>query len=142
MLAERRSGAPVPAPAPAAPAPEAAAPPVQPAAAGAAPTVAAPAAATSKHEGPESIRVRVDLLARVMNSASELVLSRNQLLSMLDRHVRDIPGLPPVLQHLDRTVSELQERAMQTRMQPLDSLFMKFPRVVRDLRGRCPRTST
>ena len=86
-----------------------------------------------KHEGPESVRVRVELLARVMNSASELVLARNQLLSLLDNHMRKIPGLLPVLQNLDRTVSELQERAMQTRMQPIDSIFMKVNRMVRDL---------
>ena len=104
--------------------------------------LAAPSATAAgiKHEGPESIRVRVDHLARVMNSASELVLSRNQLLSMLDRHVREIPGLLPVLQHLDRTVSELQERAMQTRMQPIDSLFVKFTRMVRDLARQMTKT--
>jgi two-component system chemotaxis sensor kinase CheA len=69
-----------------------------------------------------------------MNLAGELVLGRNQLLQTIatgDRH-----GLESVSARLDQVTSKLQEAVMQTRMQPIGSVFGKFPRVVRDLSGK------
>ena len=82
---------------------------------------------------PESVRVRVNLLDNLMNLAGEMVLLRNQLNRLLDGEAQKIDGLPMVLQHLDLTTTDMQEHIMQTRMQPLGSIFGKFPRVVRDL---------
>ena len=49
-------------------------------------------AAKAADNGPETLRVRVDLLTGLMNQAGELVLSRNQLLRALDGHSREHPG--------------------------------------------------
>ncbi len=81
----------------------------------------------------ETLRVRVDLLTNLMNTAGELVLSRNQLLRVLEDHVGKISGLPGILQNIDLVTTELQEGIMQTRMQPIGSVFNRFTRVVRDM---------
>ncbi len=81
----------------------------------------------------ETLRVRVDLLNRLVNLAGELVLGRNQLLRALDAHMKDLPGLQAILQNIDLVTSELQEGIMQTRMQPVGTVFSRFSRVVRDM---------
>jgi len=89
--------------------------------------------ATSAVEGQETLRVRVDLLTRLMNVAGELVLGRNQLLRLLRESADGIPGLVTILQHVDRVTTELQEGIMQTRMQPVNTLFARYARMARDL---------
>ncbi|HWQ10026.1 MAG TPA: chemotaxis protein CheW, partial [Holophaga sp.] len=94
---------------------------------------AAPGKAARAETGPETLRVRVDLLTELMNQAGELVLSRNQLLRALTGHSRDIPGLAAILQNINQVTSELQEGIMQTRMQPIGTVFNRFPRIIRDM---------
>jgi two-component system chemotaxis sensor kinase CheA len=90
-------------------------------------------------ESTESIRVRVDLLNKLMDFAGELVLSRNQLIRALSQgdgkstHGLDVENLTRIVQNVDLVTSNIQEHIMQTRMQPIESVFRKFPRVVRDL---------
>lgn len=114
-------------------------------AAPAAPTQAAPAAAEAegkdkaspKAAAPareaETLRVRVDLLTRLMNTAGELVLTRNQLLRAYESIQNEVPGMQAIMQNLDLVTSELQEGIMQTRMQPVGSVFGRYTRVVRDM---------
>jgi two-component system chemotaxis sensor kinase CheA len=84
-------------------------------------------------EASETLRVRVELLNRLMDSASELVLGRNQLLRALKEQADKSAGLGIILQHIDRVTTDLQEGIMQTRMQQIGSLFGRFARVARDL---------
>jgi len=84
-----------------------------------------------KDESGETIRVKVPLLNSLVNLAGELVLSRNQLLERI-RNVEE-NGLKNILNDIDMVTSELQENIMSTRMQPLGSIFGKFPRLIRDL---------
>lgn len=88
-----------------------------------------PAAAS----GNESIRVRVNILERLMNLAGELVLSRNQLNQALSGHPQAQRDLHSVMQGFNFITSSLQENIMQTRLQPLSTVFSKLPRLVRDL---------
>jgi two-component system chemotaxis sensor kinase CheA len=80
------------------------------------------------------VRVNVALLDRLMNLAGELVLSRNQLLLAVSNGVRE--GLENIASRVDQVTSELQETIMQTRMQPIGTIFSRFPRVVRDLSAK------
>jgi len=82
-----------------------------------------------------NIRVDVGLLDQLMNLVGELVLTRNQILQYSGNV--DNPNLINASQHLSLITTELQERVMQTRMQPIGSVWSKFPRVVRDLAHRC-----
>lgn len=81
---------------------------------------------------PETLRVRVDVLSRLMNSAGELVLARNQLLRALDDLRLEKPALNEILQNIDLVTSDLQEGVMQTRIQPIGTVFSRYSRVVRD----------
>ncbi|WP_344620266.1 chemotaxis protein CheW, partial [Dactylosporangium salmoneum] len=79
----------------------------------------------------QSIRVDVDLLDKLMNLVGELVLTRNQLVRAIGG-VAD-PAMTRTGQRLNLITSELQESVMKTRMQAIDHLWSKLPRVVRDL---------
>jgi two-component system, chemotaxis family, sensor kinase CheA len=81
------------------------------------------------------IRVDVGLLDRLMNRVGELVLARNQLV----QHAAESgdAALVTTCQRLNLITSELQEGVMKTRMQPIDNVWSKFPRIVRDLSLTC-----
>ncbi len=92
-------------------------------------TVAVTGEPVSKTMG--SLRVNVNLLDALMTLAGELVLSRNQLVQGINSSNAKATELAS--QRIDMITSELQETIMQTRMQPISSIFTKFTRVVRDL---------
>jgi two-component system, chemotaxis family, sensor kinase CheA len=81
--------------------------------------------------GEASLRVGVGILDLLMNLAGELVLTRNQLLQLVQDDEESAFRLP--LQHLNRVTSELQEAVMKTRMQPVGNAWQKLPRLIRDL---------
>jgi two-component system, chemotaxis family, sensor kinase CheA len=78
-----------------------------------------------------SIRVHVETLDHLMNTVSELVLTRNQLLEIVRRNEDSDFKVP--LQRLSNVTAELQEGVMKTRMQPIGNAWQKLPRIVRDL---------
>ena len=163
---------------------------------------AAKQASPSNDPKGESIRVKVDLLDKLMNLAGELVLGRNQIkLALHSRFLEaasasssfkrlhdelertqdsivsqmqgasitasaggsvgqqqlrtsvgrefsrikdalnqvmsvrlvETPGMAAMMQDVDLVTSELQSSIMNTRMQPVGSVFAKFPRIMRDL---------
>jgi len=82
-----------------------------------------------------SIRVDVHLLDLLMNLVGELVLARNQLLQNVAS--QDHADLPGTVQRLNHITTELQERIMKTRMQPIGNVCNKLPRLVRDIASAC-----
>jgi two-component system, chemotaxis family, sensor kinase CheA len=101
-----------------------------------APVAAAASAPTAAAHGSVSesaIRVDVGQLDRLMNLVGELVLARNQIM----QHASQSRGLEPSLvqasQRLNIITTELQESVMKTRMQPIETIWNKFPRIVRDV---------
>ncbi|NOY43769.1 MAG: hybrid sensor histidine kinase/response regulator [Planctomycetes bacterium] len=95
----------------------------------------AQATSEKKTAAPEAnIRVAVSVLDKLMNLAGELVLSRNQLMQAITSP--DQSGLDAIASRIDQVTSEVQESIMQTRMQPIGSVFGKFPRIVRDLSSK------
>jgi two-component system chemotaxis sensor kinase CheA len=91
--------------------------------------------AGSRETAPETIRVGVNLLDKLMTLVGELVLARNQLLQASNTH-RD-PGLQAVSQRMNLIATELQEEVMRTRMQPIGNIWAQFPRTVRDVALAC-----
>lgn len=76
------------------------------------------------------LKVKVDVLDRLMSLAGELVLVRNQQIMRAD----EFSGVArSALQQLDLVTNELQDAIMRTRMQPIGSLFTRFHRVAREL---------
>ncbi len=82
-----------------------------------------------------SIRVDVPVLDALMNLVGELVLARNQIVEYVGSH--ENTQVAAAAQRLNLITSELQEGVMQTRMQPIHSIWAKLPRVVRDLSRAC-----
>lgn len=100
--------------------------------------VTAPASAETALRSPAadaSIRVDVEVLDTLMRLVGELVLTRNQLVRQVAE--QDDQDAIRSTQRLNVLVGELQEGVMQTRMQPIDHLWSKLPRVVRDLGAQC-----
>ncbi|NAZ88374.1 chemotaxis protein CheA, partial [Kineococcus indalonis] len=75
--------------------------------------------------------VDVELLESLVRQAGELVLARNQILQRAGT-LRD-EDLTRACHRLNLVASEMQETVMRTRMQAIDHLWSKLPRVVRDL---------
>jgi two-component system chemotaxis sensor kinase CheA len=85
----------------------------------------------------ETIRVDVKLIDRLMDLAGELLLTRNQIGQL---NARGEDALLAAASHrLNLVTAELQEGITKMRMMPLDNVFSKFPRVVRDLAQACQK---
>ena len=91
----------------------------------------------TSHESQSSGNIRVDVtqLDILMNLVGELVLTRNEMLQLISGQ-RDTVLLT-TSQRLNFLTTQLQEGIMKTRMQPIDNVWKKFPRVVRDLALCC-----
>lgn len=79
----------------------------------------------------QSVRVDLERLDKFMNMVSELVINRTRLEQIsLNYKLKD---LNETLEQVARTTSDLQDLVMKIRMLPLDVVFNRFPRMVRDL---------
>jgi two-component system, chemotaxis family, sensor kinase CheA len=116
------------------------APPAAPEAAGKESAPAAAAKAASTNDAPASMRVDVAKLDNLINMVGELALERNRLLQ-LSRSVETqnltLAELGEQLSHSTTRLSfiteELQTAGLKTRMLPIDTVFRRLPRIVRDL---------
>ncbi|OGI09156.1 MAG: hypothetical protein A2Y40_03990 [Candidatus Margulisbacteria bacterium GWF2_35_9] len=86
-----------------------------------------------------TIRVDSQKIDGLLNTAGELVINKArfvQLESDLERvfgRNAKVAELKETISQLMRITNEMQEGIMQLRMVPIDQVFNKFPRVVRDL---------
>ncbi|WAL82838.1 chemotaxis protein CheA [Pandoraea sp. XJJ-1] len=95
--------------------------------------VAAPAGGAAGHEN-SSIRVGVEKVDQLINLVGELVITQAMLAqtaSSLDPMLHD--RLFNGMGQLERNARDLQEAVMSIRMMPMDYVFSRFPRLVRDL---------
>lgn len=79
----------------------------------------------------QSVRVDLERLDKFMNMVSELVIHRTRLEQISSNH--RLNDLNETLEQVARTTSDLQDLVMKIRMLPLDSVFNRFPRMIRDL---------
>jgi two-component system, chemotaxis family, sensor kinase CheA len=106
----------------------------------AAPAAAAPAAgaapAAAKKGGAQHQTVRVDAerLDQLMHLMGELVVQRTHVEALSAE--ADVPGLSQAMQELTRSSHALQAMVMQIRMIPIEAVFMRFPRLVRDVASK------
>ncbi|MGP2932749.1 chemotaxis protein CheA [Serratia nevei] len=121
-------------------APEAAPAPVANAAPPAAKPAAAPAEAPkarAKASESTSIRVAVEKVDQLINLVGELVITQSML-------AQRSGTLDPVnhgdllnsMSQLERNARDLQESVMSIRMMPMEYVFSRYPRLVRDLAGK------
>jgi two-component system chemotaxis sensor kinase CheA len=78
-----------------------------------------------------NVRIDVEHLDKLMDLVGELVLARNQILQFST--VQEDVGFLGATQRLNLITTGLQEGIMNARLQPIENIWSKFPRVVRDL---------
>jgi two-component system, chemotaxis family, sensor kinase CheA len=88
-------------------------------------------AATRPSKGSSTVRVDAERLDQLMHFMGELVLHRTQVEALAAE--AGVPGLSQAVQNLTRTSHALQAMVMQVRMIPVEAVFLRFPRLVRDL---------
>ena len=101
----------------------------------------APSAATTVAES--TLRVEASRIDAVMNLVGELIIGKsmlNRTLSEFDqKHARDPvrPKLADAMAFQARILDELHKCVLKIRMVPVEQLFRRFPRVVRDVAKQC-----
>ncbi len=97
----------------------------------------AKASAAAAHQESGSIRVPTEKVDQIINLVGELVITQSML-------AQTASSLDPVLfdrlfsgmGQLERNARDLQEAVMSIRMMPMDYVFSRFPRLVRDLAAK------
>lgn len=84
-----------------------------------------------KTNAAQTVRVDKSKLDSLMNLVGELVINKTRLEQINRLH--HLPDLAETLEQMDRTTSDLQNVIMKVRMVPIDHVFNRFPRMVRDL---------
>ena len=78
-----------------------------------------------------TVRVDAERLDQLMHLMGELVVQRTQVEVLAAQ--AEVPGLSQAMQDLTRCSHALQAIVMQVRMIPVEAVFLRFPRLVRDL---------
>jgi len=81
-----------------------------------------------------TVRVDAERLDELLHLMGELVQHRTTVEALAAEAA--LPGLRQAVQRLARTSQALQETVTRVRMVPVESVFLRFPRVVRDLATR------
>ncbi|WP_411170312.1 chemotaxis protein CheW [Clostridium sp. MB05] len=79
----------------------------------------------------QSVRVDLERIDKLMNMVSELVIYRTRLEQIVINDKSQ--ELIETLEQVERTTSDLQDLVMKIRMLPLEVVFNRFPRMIRDL---------
>ncbi len=80
-----------------------------------------------------TVKVDTERIESVLDAVGELVVIKSQLMNELHFSTDQSSKLGGIVSLLDRTIRDLQDRALSMRMTPLKSTFLKLQRVVRDL---------
>ena len=79
-----------------------------------------------------SVRLPVELIEHVMSGISDMVLARNELGRRM-RETGGTNGLEGPFNRMSAILEEMREAISRARLQPVDTLFAPFPRMIRDL---------
>ncbi|MCK8067264.1 chemotaxis protein CheA [Cobetia sp. 1CM21F] len=84
-----------------------------------------------------SIRVGVDKVDTIINLVGELIITQSMLEQTASATTPpDQAALVSGISQLQRNARDLQEAVMSVRMMPMDYVFSRFPRLIRDLASR------
>ena len=87
----------------------------------------------------QTVRTSVERLDNLMNLVGELITDRNRVFQLRNEFENEFRGderveqLSTTVTHIGRITDQLQTEVMRIRMQPISTVFNKFPRLVRDL---------
>lgn len=86
---------------------------------------------SKKKQRSKSIRVDIDKLDHLMNLFSELIIDRGRLEQISRKS--GLSELTETVEHMTRISTDLQDLVLNMRMVPVEQVFNRFPRMVRDL---------
>jgi two-component system chemotaxis sensor kinase CheA len=92
----------------------------------------------AKTTAANNIRVNLDKIDALMNNVGDLVIT-NAMLGQYANTLEDDKIKSSVIERLDlldRHIREMQDSFMNIRMVPMESIYSKFPKVIRDLSKR------
>ncbi len=79
----------------------------------------------------KTVRVDIDRLDNLMNLVSELIIIKTRLEE--DKETGEKTNTGEALEYLERITTNLHDAVMKVRMVPIERVFNRFPRMVRDL---------
>ncbi|WIF94659.1 chemotaxis protein CheA [Caminicella sporogenes] len=79
----------------------------------------------------KTVRVDIDRLDNLMNLVSELIIIKTRLEDM--DNTRNKQNMNEAVEYLERITTSLHDAVMKVRMVPIERVFNRFPRMVRDL---------
>ncbi len=91
--------------------------------------------ATKKPAQSNNIRVNLDKIDVLMNNVGDLVIT-NAMLTQFSSSIEETKTRNSVLERLElleRHIRDMQDSIMSIRMVPMESIYSKFPKVVRDI---------
>ena len=77
------------------------------------------------------VKVRMDNLDSIMNLVGEMMISKIRLEQNVDSQVND--ETREIMINLGSLINELQHKMMQIRLVPIDQMFNRFSRMIRDV---------
>lgn len=78
----------------------------------------------------KTVRVNIDRLDTLMNLVSELIIVKTQLEGI---DGSNHPNYTDSIEYLERVSSSLHDAVMKVRMVPVENVFNRFPRMIRDI---------
>lgn len=79
----------------------------------------------------KTVRVDIDRLDNLMNLVSELIIIKTRLEDIEDSKTKQ--NMIEAVEYLERITTSLHDAVMKVRMVPIERVFNRFPRMVRDL---------
>jgi two-component system chemotaxis sensor kinase CheA len=86
---------------------------------------------SKKKQRSKSIRVDIEKMDHLMNLFSELIIDRGRLEQISRKS--EVSELTETVEHMTRISTDLQDLILKMRMVPIEQVFNRFPRMVRDL---------
>jgi len=100
-------------------------------------------AAASPAHAENILRVDAERIDNVLNLVGELIIGRSMLQQAFTEFARHVPKetlrgrFSDAMAFQSRVLSDLQRSVMKIRMVPVEQLFRRFPRMVRDVAKQC-----
>ncbi len=86
---------------------------------------------SGKGKTSKTVRVDIDRLDNLMNLVSELIIVKTSMDEIGSEHSK--AGMTEAVEYLERITTSLHDAVMKVRMVPVERVFNRFPRMVRDL---------
>jgi two-component system chemotaxis sensor kinase CheA len=79
----------------------------------------------------KTVRVDIDRLDNLMNLVSELIIIKTRMDDLSEKNSGE--NMNEAIEYLERITTNLHDAVMKVRMVPIERVFNRFPRLVRDL---------